>query len=138
LLDQLPRNLYRGTARAFATDPQALALCQQGLLLGHDAALAPVERVFHYLPLEHAENLEAQNLSIALFRELRNDAPPGAEASFDGFIKHADSHRQIIERFGRYPHRNAVLGRVSTPAEQQYLAGSAATFGQAPAAAAGS
>jgi uncharacterized protein (DUF924 family) len=120
LLDQFPRNLHRGSAAAFAADAHALAIARD-VVLAHrfDLALTPTERVFLYLPFEHSEAMADQDVSVALFEGLRDDprqARPG------GVIDYAWRHRAVIRRFGRFPHRNAVLGRDSTAAEQAWLA----------------
>lgn len=115
VLDQFSRNLFRGSPRAFAMDSQALAAAQHALVQGYDRLLAPVQRWFVYLPFEHAEDLAMQRRSVALFEGLRDD-PASA-----GTIDYARRHFEIIARFGRFPHRNAVLGRVSTPEEIEFL-----------------
>lgn len=126
LLDQFPRNLCRGSPDAFASDPHALALARRVVLAQRlDLALTPTQRVFLYLPFEHAEAMEAQNLSVALFEGLR-DSP--AHAAPGKSITYAWAHRAVIARFGRFPHRNAVLGRQSTAAELAYLAQPGAGF----------
>ncbi|MBS7792801.1 DUF924 domain-containing protein [Roseococcus sp. SDR] len=126
LLDQFPRNLFRGSPEAFASDAHALTLARRVVVERRlDLALTPTQRVFLYLPFEHAESLEAQNLSVALFEGLR-DSP--AHAAPGGTIAYAWAHRAVIARFGRFPHRNAVLGRESTPAELAYLAQPGAGF----------
>jgi uncharacterized protein (DUF924 family) len=130
LLDQLPRNLYRGTARAFATDAAARALCEQGLATGDDVKLTPIERVFFYLPLEHAEDLAAQQRCVALFTTLLAAVPADQRGTYEGYLHYAEWHRDLIARFGRFPHRNALLGRTATPEEIAYLEGGGATFGQ--------
>ena len=120
LLDQFPRNLFRGTAQAFAADPHARAIARTAVLRDrHDLALTPTERIFLYLPFEHSEAMADQDLSVALFEGLRDDprhAAPG------GTIDYAWRHRAVIARFGRFPHRNAALGRASTPEEAAWLA----------------
>ncbi len=121
LADQLPRNVYRDTARAFAFDDLARRHCLEGLERSDDLALRPIERVFFYLPLEHAESLELQRRSLQLYSTLARSAPADARALFDGFLKYARRHAEIIERFGRFPHRNALLGRLSTPEEPAFL-----------------
>ncbi|MCQ4052291.1 DUF924 family protein [Aeromonas sp. SG16] len=122
LLDQLPRNIHRGTPTAFARDPLAREQCLKGLSLGMDRQLSPLERVFFYLPLEHAESREQQARSVALFEELAAEqAHSPANETFAGFADFARSHQVIIERFGRFPHRNDILGRTSTPEEATFL-----------------
>ncbi|WP_429104797.1 DUF924 family protein [Aeromonas veronii] len=122
LLDQLPRNIHRGTPAAFAQDPMARDLCLKGLSIGADKSLLPLERVFFYLPLEHAESREQQARSVALFEALAvEQAGTPAQATFAGFADFARRHQVIIERFGRFPHRNYILGRTSTPEEAAFL-----------------
>ncbi|HTW39088.1 MAG TPA: DUF924 family protein [Steroidobacteraceae bacterium] len=125
LLDQLPRNLYRDTPHAFATDDRALALALSGIQSGGDAALDVVERIFFYLPLEHAESLEAQDESVAAYRRLLDETPKELRASLTVVLEHASAHRAVIERFGRFPHRNRILGRATTAEERKYLASGA-------------
>jgi len=122
LLDQFPRNIYRGAARSFAFDAAALKLCLEGLELAQDQQLRPIERTFFYLPLEHSEELEHQERSVALFRKLLEDVPDDWQKSFAGFLDYAIRHQEIIERFGRFPHRNKILGRTSTAEELAFLA----------------
>ncbi|EPX9364652.1 DUF924 family protein [Aeromonas sp. FDAARGOS 1416] len=122
LLDQLPRNIHRGTPAAFAQDPLARDLCLKGLSIGADKSLSPLEQVFFYLPLEHAESREQQARSVALFETLAAEqAGTPAQATFAGFADFARRHQVIIERFGRFPHRNDILGRTSTPEEAAFL-----------------
>lgn len=122
LLDQLPRNIHRGTPAAFAQDPQARVLCLKGLSIGADKSLSLLERVFFYLPLEHAESREQQVRSVSLFEALAAEqAGTPAQATFAGFADFARRHQVIIERFGRFPHRNDILGRTSTPEEAAFL-----------------
>jgi uncharacterized protein (DUF924 family) len=115
LLDQFPRNMFRGTARAFASDPMALAVAREALRRGHDRGLRPSERMFLYLPFQHAESVDAQRLSVEL------NAPLGAFPETHDVPRFALAHRDIVERFGRFPHRNAALGRDSTPEEIEFL-----------------
>jgi uncharacterized protein (DUF924 family) len=122
LLDQFPRNLFRGQARAFAGDQRARALAARALDAGWDQALASLERSFLYLPFEHSEALADQERSVALFASL-----PAASWRA-GVVRHAEQHRDVILRFGRFPHRNQALGRVSTAAELAYLATPGAGF----------
>ncbi|MNF34140.1 hypothetical protein D3C84_149740 [compost metagenome] len=129
LLDQLPRNLHRGTPAAFAQDAKARDLCLRGLSLGADKALSPLARVFFYLPLEHAESREQQARSVALFEALAAEQADGqAHETFEGFADFARRHQVIVQRFGRFPHRNAVLGRTSTPEEAEFLQQSGSGF----------
>lgn len=121
VFDQFPHHVYRDQPHAFATDPQALAQTLAALSAGEDRALAPIERVFLYLPLEHAESLEMQERSVSLYEQLAREAVGDERALFDGFLDYARRHRDVVARFGRFPHRNAILGRASTPAESQFL-----------------
>lgn len=122
LLDQLPRMIHRGSAGAFSGDERALQLVRDGMAHGGDVLLAPIERVFIYLVLEHAEDLAVQELAVTQFSFLRDIALPAEHAVFDGFLDYAERHRAVIARFGRFPHRNVALGRVSSDAEQAFLA----------------
>lgn len=130
LFDQVPRNVYRGTAAAFAFDREALALSVEGLQLAADAALAPLERLFFYLPLEHAESMEAQDTAMAALDRLVAESPPELRDFCDYCRSSARRHRAIVVKFGRFPHRNRALGRESTPAELEWLAQGADSFGQ--------
>lgn len=121
LTDQFPRNIFRGTARAFFFDPIARTHCRAGIARGVDTALKPIERVFHYLPLEHSELLSDQDDSVRLFAELAGEAGSDNEDLFAGYLRYARRHREIIARFGRFPHRNAMFGRASTPEEVAFL-----------------
>jgi len=123
LTDQFPRQIYRGTAQAFATDARALALAVTGMQSGADAALDCAERIFFYMPLQHAESREVQEESVAAYRRLKEEAPAELRAALGGTLEHALEHRAIIERFGRFPARNAALGRTSTPEELEFLRG---------------
>ena len=118
-LDQFPRNMFRGTARAFATDAEALMLARHAVERGFDAAAGPERRPFFYMPLEHSENPADQERAVKLFVAL--DDPEA--------LRYAVEHRDIIARFGRFPHRNQVLGRESTEAEHTFL-GTHKGFGQ--------
>ena len=126
--DQFPRNIFRGSPRAFAQDSKALAWSLDGIDQGLDMKLRPIERVFFYLPLEHSEALEHQEQSVRQFRELVNAV--GADRR-DVFVEYRDfavRHRDIIARFGRFPHRNKILGRESTPEELAFLAEPGSSF----------
>jgi uncharacterized protein (DUF924 family) len=130
LLDQFPRHVHRGTERAFATDREALALTVSGMQSAADAALTPVERIFFYMPLQHAEVSDAQEESVAAYRRLLNEAPAELKPMFTSALEAAELHRSIVARFGRFPHRNRVLGRASTAEEAEYLGQGGQTFGQ--------
>ena len=126
LLDQFPRNLFRGRAEAFASDSHARLVARRAVLeRRQDLAFSPAARSFFYLPFEHGEEMADQNLSVALFEGLRDHPPARAPG---GSIDYAWRHRQVIVRFGRFPHRNAALERVSTKAETLYLAQPGAGF----------
>ena len=128
VLDQFPRNLYRGTPRSFAYDSAALGTSREALAREVDADLHPVEAIFLYLPFEHAEDRELQAQSVALFRSLADRAPAQLADRFAGFVEYAERHQAVIERFGRFPHRNSILGRPSTPEERSYLESGGETF----------
>jgi uncharacterized protein (DUF924 family) len=129
LFDQVPRNIYRGTAQAFAFDSRALALSFEGLQLAADQALHPLERIFFYLPLEHAESMEAQDAAVRAFERLVADAPPDMRDFLAYTAKYAYRHRDVIAKFGRFPHRNEALRREATAAEIEYLANGGERFG---------
>lgn len=111
LLDQIPRNIFRSSGHAFATDPLALALASRAIAAGLDAPVEPGLRMFFYLPFEHSEAMADQDRAVELFTTL-------GDANLLGY---ANAHRDVIARFGRFPHRNAALGRVNTPEEQSWL-----------------
>ena len=121
LIDQFSRNLFRDDPRAYAHDALALGWCKEALASGEDRKLRPIERVFLYLPLEHSENLADQEQAVALFTALAGEVPAPLKSAFDGYLDYAVRHRDIIARFGRFPHRNAVLGRASTDEEIEFL-----------------
>lgn len=128
LTDQFPRNMYRDTPKAFHYDALAQAWCRQGLACGHDLALRPIKRVFFYLPLEHAEALDAQQQAVALFTRLVDGVAPEEKPVFAGYLDFAVRHRDIIARFGRFPHRNQILGRPSTADELAFLQQKGSSF----------
>lgn len=130
LLDQFNRNINRGTAAAFAGDRRALALCHHALDEDFPHQLPLTHRVFCYLPLEHDESLASQERSVALFSELMNAAPPELQDYARNTLDFALQHKKIIDRFGRYPYRNAVLNRQSTEEELDWLAQDGRRFGQ--------
>jgi uncharacterized protein (DUF924 family) len=120
VLDQFSRNMFRGSARAFAGDARALAAARAGVEGGDDRTLGPDERPFLYMPLMHSEDPAAQDRCVALFAGWREQAPEEDRARLAGMLKYAEQHRDIVHRFGRFPHRNAVLGRASTPEEIEF------------------
>jgi uncharacterized protein (DUF924 family) len=130
LLDQFPRHMFRGDARAYAYDEQALSLTLSGMQSAADAALDVVERLFFYMPMQHAESREAQDESVAAYRRLLHEAKDELREPFGAALRSAENHRAIIERFGRFPHRNRPLGRESTSGEIEWLRSGGESFGQ--------
>jgi len=127
-MDQLPRNLHRGSALAFAYDGHARRVAEDAIAAGRDRDLHPLEASFLYLPFEHAEDLAAQRRSVALFAGLLGASPREGESRFRDNLDYAERHLACIERFGRFPARNRALGRASTPEEEAYLAEHPAGF----------
>lgn len=121
LFDQFPRNMHRDMPQAFAHDAKALQLALDAIETGADQALRPIERVFCYLPLEHSESVAMQERSVALFSALATAVPEADRETFSGYQDYAQRHHAVIARFGRFPHRNRILGRDSTPEETQFL-----------------
>jgi len=111
LIHQFPRNIFRGTPEAYAFDEKARALADDALARGHDQKVPRERRLFFYLPFEHSEAMADQERSVALFEALGDP----------DYLDHAERHRTVVERFGRFPHRNPILGRISTPEEQAFL-----------------
>lgn len=130
LLDQFPRNLFRGHPEAFSGDSAALAACLQGLEEELDQALTPIERGFFLLPMQHAEDLAHQQRSVELYRQLLEQSPPDWQPLLQGMLDYALEHRDIIQRFGRFPHRNPLLGRPPTLEEEAFLADGGPRYGQ--------
>jgi len=128
LLDQLPRMIYRNTPQSFSGDLRAQALVAQGIAADFDRQLRPVQRVFIYLVMEHCENLAVQNEAVSRFIELMAQQPEADRAVFTDNLDYAERHRDVIARFGRFPHRNAVLGRESTAEELAFLSGPGSRF----------
>lgn len=116
LLDQFSRNLFRGSAQAFAADAKALAIAKEAIASAHDQQLEPIQRIFFYLPLEHSENSDDQRQSVSLFKKLMQIDPQLTDV-----YDYALRHQAVIDRFGRFPHRNQSLGRASTPEELEFL-----------------
>jgi len=121
VLDQFSRHIHRGTPAAFAQDPAAQRLAVDGVEQGVDRALIPTQRAFFYLPFEHAEDLKLQRLGTRLFERLASEVAPAWRKEYTGFADYSGHHRDIIERFGRFPHRNSILGRQSTAEELEFL-----------------
>ncbi len=128
LVDQFRRNIHRNSAAAFEADARARAWTLDGIERGLDRQLRPVERTFFYLPLEHAEDRTLQARCVQLFEALRDSVPEPLREAFEGYLAYARAHRDIIERFGRFPHRNALLARPSSPEEIAFLAEPGSSF----------
>jgi uncharacterized protein (DUF924 family) len=121
LLDQFTRNIHRGTPQAFAGDTQALAFSQNAVQQGTDRGLPAIHRVFLYIPYEHSESLKVQEQGIAQFDQLLMDCTAEARDAVNGFRDYSVAHRDVIARFGRFPHRNDILGRESSAEELEHL-----------------
>ncbi len=130
VLDQFRRNVYRGTADAYSQDRQALKLCVEGTLSGAYKTLSPEEQLFFFMPLQHAESRKVQQKSVGIYRALANRVSETLRETFLTTAQFAELHRDIIVQFGRFPHRNAVLGRENTEQEEQFLSGDSPSFGQ--------
>jgi uncharacterized protein (DUF924 family) len=128
LLDQMARNIYRGEAKAFLGHRRALALSRDAIAKGYDRYFDFQRRRFIYLPFEHDETMEEQDFAIRLFTALLEDCPPENRQEAEDQLDYAHRHRAIIQRFGRYPHRNAALGRETTEAEAEFLKGPNSSF----------
>ena len=121
LLDQFSRHIHRGTADSFAQDLKAQQICIDGISAGDDFKLHPVERSFFYLPLEHAEDIERQELSIQAYTQLFHDVPESHQQPYKMTLDYAMRHHYVIEQFGRFPELNEILGRESTPEELEFI-----------------
>ena len=130
LLDQFRRNIYRGTVKAFSHDNVALKLCVEGAMEKKDKGLTPIQRVFFYMPLQHAESRRVQAKSVELYERLAESVSPTLQETFLTVAQFAELHKDIVDQFGRFPHRNSLLGRENTPEEDEYLAGDSPDFGQ--------
>jgi uncharacterized protein (DUF924 family) len=128
LLDQFTLNIYRDKARSFEWNARALPVALRALERGFDQQVEPILRVFFYLPLEHAEDLALQKRAVELYRALAEAVPPGEREIFNEFVRYAILHLEVIERFGRFPDRNPILGRKHTPAEAAYMDGGGPPF----------
>ncbi|MFN3212667.1 MAG: DUF924 family protein [Henriciella sp.] len=121
VLDQFSRNIHRGTPKAFSYDPLALRLTKAGLARRETSQLTEVERAFFLMPLEHSESLEDQNTCVTAFEQLLGSSRPVFRPLLENSLDYARQHRDVIAEFGRFPHRNAILGRQNTAAESDYL-----------------
>ncbi|MHC8392321.1 DUF924 family protein [Pseudomonas sp. LB3P93] len=121
LLDQLPRMIFRDTPKSFSGDLRAQALVAQGIAADFDRQLRPIQRVFIYLVFEHCENLAVQNEAVSRYIDLVAQQPEADQKLFTDYLSYAEKHQRVIARFGRFPHRNAVLGRESTDEELAFL-----------------
>lgn len=130
LLDQFRRNIFRNTPDAFAGDKAALKLCVDGAKQKMDMTLPPVQRLFFYMPLQHAESAKVQEKSRRMYRQLADAVSETERETFDTTAHFAELHADIIAQFGRFPHRNRILDRENTPEEQEYLQGDTPAFGQ--------
>jgi uncharacterized protein (DUF924 family) len=130
LLDQFPRQIYRGTPQAFAYDAEALGLTLSGMQSAADGALNIVERLFFYMPLQHAESTEVQDVSVSVYSRLVTECQAELRSTFEAALASAEAHRALIRQFGRFPHRNRFLGRESTPEEHTYIKKNPEGFGQ--------
>jgi len=130
LLDQFRRNIYRGTPDAFALDGAALKLCVEGTIGGVHDQLTPEQRIFFFMPLQHAESLRIQDKSVSIYNALAESVTGTLRETFATCAQFAELHRDIIAEFGRFPHRNVVLGRENSSAEATYLSADAPSFGQ--------
>ncbi len=130
LLDQFPRNVWRGSPRAFAYDSEALETATAAVAAGHLDRLTPIEQAFLILPFEHSESVEAQRECVRLSERIARAAPSAWQPVLATYSNYARQHLALIERFGRFPHRNQALGRTSTPEELAFLRAGGATFGQ--------
>lgn len=130
LLDQFRRNIHRNTPEAFAKDKLALKLCVEGAAEKMDRGLSPIQRAFFYMPLQHAESRKVQKKSCEIYRSLSKAVSLTYKETFETMAQFAELHADIVEQYGRFPHRNKVLDRENTPQEDEYFAGDAPTFGQ--------
>ena len=130
LIDQFRRNIYRNTAKAFSQDKLALKLCVEGAMEKKDKGLTPIQKVFFYMPLQHAESRKVQAKSLELYNRLAESVSPTYQETFLTVAQFAELHKDIIDQFGRFPHRNKLLDRENTAEEEEYLAGDSPDFGQ--------
>ena len=131
LLDQWTRNIHRGSSAAFEHDRKALSLCVEGVNRGDHKHLDPFQQAFMFMPLQHAESVKVQEKSVEVFQALAQSVPDTLRETFDNMAHYAELHRDIVKQFGRFPHRNKLLGRDNTSEEDAYLSGDTPVFGQA-------
>ena len=130
LIDQFRRNIYRNSAKAFSKDKLALKLCVEGAMAKIDRGLTPIQRVFFYMPLQHAESRKVQAKSVELYNRLAELVSPTYRETFLTVVQFAELHKDIVDQFGRFPHRNELIGRENTAEEAEYLSGDSPDFGQ--------
>jgi len=130
LLNQFRRNIYRGTPEAFSKDKVALKLCIAGAMGNLDSGLAPIYRVFFYMPLQHAESRKVQEKSVDIFSKIAKAVSPTYKETFETIAQFAELHADIVMQFGRFPHRNKMLGRENTAEEEEYLSGDSQSVSQ--------
>ena len=130
MIDQFRRNIHRNTAQAFSKDPLALKLCVQGAMERMENGLSPIEKLFFFMPLQHAESRKVQAKSVEIYRRLAESVSATERETFMTVLQFAELHKDIVDRFGRFPHRNELLNRENTPEENEYLAGDSPNFGQ--------
>lgn len=130
LLNQFRRNIYRGTPEAFSKDKVALKLCIEGAMGNLDSGLAPIYRVFFYMPLQHAESRKVQEKSVDLFSKIAKAVSPTYKETFETIAQFAELHADIVMQFGRFPHRNKMLGRENTAEEEEYLSSDSQSVSQ--------
>jgi len=128
LLDQFSLNLYREQPASYENSAKVIPLVKEMVQKGWDWSLTPMERIFAYIPLEHSENLSDQELSVSLFKQLAEAAPPAYKKEIGGYLEYALRHHKVVSRFGRFPDRNDVFGRADTPEEKIFLASDEAPF----------
>ena len=128
VLDQFSRNIHRGTPEMYALDDEAVDLVLRGIEDGIDRALTPTERVFFYMPLMHTESIPLQRMCVRFFARLAHETPGEKWAGPQNNVGYAERHREIVERFGRFPHRNEILGRETTEEERLFLLGPGSSF----------
>ena len=128
MLDQFSREIYRDTPKAFEQDEVSLALCEEGIQIGHDKELTLSERGFFYMPYQHSEDRDVHERSITTYSNLVKDAPEHLTEKFNAYLNSAMAHKKIIDRFGHYPHRNKILERTSSNEEIEFLKQPASSF----------